>query len=68
MAEKVGQHTHCNMCGKAIPVSETLCSEECKEKFNKMVKKRKTLVYIMYVFIFIILGLFIISNMTGTVV
>lgn len=68
MAEKVGQHTHCNMCGKAIPVSETLCSEECKEKFNKMVKKRKTLVYIMYVFIFIILGLFIISNMTGTIV
>lgn len=67
MAEKVGQHTHCNMCGKAIPVSETLCSEECKEKFNKMVKKRKTLVYVMYVFIFIILGLFIISNMTGTI-
>ena len=65
MAEKVGQHTHCNMCGKAIPVDETLCSEECKEKFNTMVKKRRILVYIMYFFIFIILALFLITTMTG---
>ena len=65
MAEKVGQHTHCNMCGKAIPINETLCSEECKEKFNTMVKKRRILVYIMYFFIFIILALFLITTMTG---
>jgi len=65
MAEKVGQHTHCNMCGKAIPINESLCSEECKEKFNTMVKKRRMLVYIMYFFIFVILALFLITTMTG---
>lgn len=65
MAEKVGQHTHCNMCGKAIPVNETLCSDECKQKFNTMVKKRRMLVYIMYFFIFVILALFLITTMTG---
>jgi predicted nucleic acid-binding Zn ribbon protein len=65
MAEKVGQHTHCNMCGKAIPLSETLCSDECRKKFNTMVKKRKTLVYIMYFFIFVILALFLVTTMTG---
>jgi predicted nucleic acid-binding Zn ribbon protein len=65
MAEKVGQHSHCNMCGKAIPVDETLCSEECKEKFNTMVKKRRTIVYIMYFFIFVILALFLVTTMTG---
>jgi len=55
MAEKVGQHTHCQICGKAIPVSENLCSDECKQKYQSMVKKRKLLVYVMYALIFVIL-------------
>jgi predicted nucleic acid-binding Zn ribbon protein len=50
MVEKIGQHTHCHICGKAIPFSdsETLCSDECKQKYQGMLKKRKWLVYIMY--------------------
>ena len=59
MAEKVGQHTHCQICGKATPVNETLCSEECKQKYRAMIKKRKMLVYIMYGLIFFILILFL---------
>jgi len=65
MVEKVSQHTHCQICGKAIPVDETLCSEECKQKYRAMVKKRKWLVYIMYGLIFFILALFLVSSMSG---
>jgi len=62
MAEKVAQHTHCQICGKAIPISETLCSEECKEKYQGMIKKRKILMYIMYALIFVILITFVLSG------
>ena len=55
MVEKVAQHTHCQICGKAIPVDETLCSEECRQKYQAMAKKRKLLMYIMYGLIFVIL-------------
>jgi len=48
MVEKIPQHTHCQMCGKAIPVNETLCSEECKQKYQSILKKRRRYVYIMY--------------------
>jgi len=48
MASNVAQHSHCHMCGKSIPYGETLCSEECKQKYNKIVKRRKLLVYLMY--------------------
>ncbi len=61
MAGKIPQHSHCQMCGKAVPVDETLCSEECKENYQTMVKKRKRLVYIMYALIFFILALFLVN-------
>ena len=62
MAERVTQHTHCQICGKAIPISETLCSEECKQKYQTMVKKRKMLVYIMYALIVFIFLMLLLNN------
>jgi predicted nucleic acid-binding Zn ribbon protein len=62
MAEKVTQHAHCHICGKAIPLTETLCSEECRQKYNLMLKKRKMLVYVMYALIFFILAMYLITN------
>ena len=62
MVEKVSQHTHCQICGKAIPLSETLCSEECKQRYQSMIKKRKLLMYIMYALIFVILIMFLLSS------
>ena len=62
MVEKVAQHTHCQICGKAIPISETLCSEECKQRYQTMVKKRKILVYVMYGLIAFILVLYLYSS------
>jgi len=62
MVEKVAQHTHCQICGKAIPITETLCSEKCKQRYQTMVKKRKMLVYIMYGLIAFILVLFLFGS------
>ncbi len=62
MVEKVGQHSHCQICGKAIPISETLCSDECKQKYKGMIKKRKILMYIMYALIFVILIMFVLGS------
>ncbi len=62
MVEKVGQHSHCQICGKAIPISETLCSDECKQKYRGMIKKRKILMYIMYALIFVILIMFVLGS------
>ncbi len=48
MAESVPQHAHCQMCGKSIPYGETLCSEECKQKYHNVLRRRKLIVYLMY--------------------
>jgi len=48
MAEKIPPHNHCHVCMKAIPTDENYCSEECRQKFLKMQKKRKLVIYFMY--------------------
>lgn len=58
MTEKIPQHTHCQICGKAIAGEETMCSDECKQRYESMIKRRKWLSYILYgsmIFIVIIL-------------
>jgi len=61
MAEKVPQHKHCQVCGKPIPLEETLCSEECKQKYQKFMKKRKLMLYIMYAMIAAVVVLILVS-------
>lgn len=48
MVGSVPQHAHCQMCGKSIPYGETLCSEECKQKYQTLLRRRKLIVYLMY--------------------
>ena len=62
MTDIIKQHHHCQICGKAIPLSETFCSEVCKNKYSLMVKRRKLLVYAMYAIIGIILVIILLSN------
>ena len=62
MVEKVPQHSHCQICGKAIPLSETLCSEECKQKYNSLIKKRKMIAYIMYALIAVVIVVIVLSS------
>jgi len=63
MGDNIPQHSHCQMCGKAIPVTETLCSDDCRQKYYALVRKRKLLVYLMYGLIFaIVIILYLFSN------
>ncbi len=59
---KLLQHRHCQVCSKAIPISEEYCSDECNIEFSKLVKKRKGLVYIMYGMIVVIIVAMILTS------
>lgn len=63
MVEKIPPHNHCHMCMKAIPVGEKLCSEECRQRFNTLTKKRR------YIWLFlwaIIIGSIIVLMLVQT--
>lgn len=45
--ERIPQHRHCQMCHKAIPLEETMCSEACRLQWQGMMrKKRNQLIFI----------------------
>ncbi|MEM4311083.1 MAG: DUF2116 family Zn-ribbon domain-containing protein [Nitrososphaerales archaeon] len=58
---KIPPHTHCRICGKAIPVNREYCSNECKDKETKMQKRNKRM---QTLFIIIILVFFILMMIT----
>jgi len=62
MAESIPQHAHCHMCGKSIPVGETLCSEECKQKYQSLIKRRRIMLYLMYGILAVLLIVFLLSS------
>jgi predicted nucleic acid-binding Zn ribbon protein len=41
---------------KSIPVTETLCSEDCKQKYQKMMKRKRYLILFMWVMIIVFLA------------
>jgi predicted nucleic acid-binding Zn ribbon protein len=55
---------HCQICGKAILASdtETMCSEECKQRYQNLTKRRKMWIYIMYALIFVMIGVLFFSS------
>ncbi len=53
---QIPQHSHCKICGKAIPTDETFCSKDCEERFQAMTKKRKILIYVMYALMFFVIA------------
>jgi predicted nucleic acid-binding Zn ribbon protein len=57
------QHTHCQVCRKAIPTQETLCSEECKQQYEAMKKKNRMWVYVMYALMIFIIAVILISSL-----
>ena len=62
MTVTVPQHAHCLMCGKSIPYGETLCSEDCKQKYQRLLKRRKIMVYLMYGIIAALIVIFVLSS------
>ena len=62
MTEKIPQHAHCQICGKAIATEETMCSDECKQRYDSMIKRRKWLSYILYGSMIVIVVLLLLSG------
>ncbi|MBU0496908.1 MAG: DUF2116 family Zn-ribbon domain-containing protein [Candidatus Thermoplasmatota archaeon] len=62
MSETVPQHAHCHICGKAIPLKETLCSDACKQQYTTLLRRRKIIMYIMYGSIFAIIAIILLSS------
>ncbi|MEW6070016.1 MAG: DUF2116 family Zn-ribbon domain-containing protein [Candidatus Thermoplasmatota archaeon] len=62
MVEKLLQHKHCRICEKAISVDEELCSEECKTKWNMILKRRKLTMYFFYGVIILFIVLLLLSG------
>ena len=64
MAEKLVQHRHCQMCLKAIPLSEEYCNDECKEKWDQLIKanKKKNLIMILWMAVVVIVAVIIMSS------
>jgi len=64
MAE-VPQHTHCITCGRAIPLNEKFCSEECERAHKETIRKKKNQLLILYVAAIGIMLLALLSGMFG---
>ena len=59
---RIPPHTHCRICGKAIPVNKEYCSNECREKEIKIQKRNRRMnllfmIILMALFLFMILTL-----------
>ena len=61
MSERILQHKHCQICGKAVPIEEDFCSEECKEKMEQMVKKKRLWMYVFYALALVLVFMLIFS-------
>jgi predicted nucleic acid-binding Zn ribbon protein len=67
MAEKLLQHKHCSVCGKAIQLEDEFCSDECKNKYEQYMKKRKQMNLVMYAMIALLAVVLIGSMFIGPV-
>jgi len=60
MAERLVQHKHCPVCGKAMSVDRETCSDECASTRAVQQREKKRTLYLFYfsiVVLAIVLGL-----------
>lgn len=65
MVEKILQHKHCGVCGKAVPVDDAFCSDLCKDKFEVLMKKKRTTMLIFYTAMVFVIIVFILQAFLG---
>lgn len=58
MAERLVQHKHCPMCGKAMSASKEFCSDECEQAREAKQRERKRTLYTFYALIALMIVLF----------
>lgn len=49
--DKWGPHSHCMICGNAIPEGDKTCSEECDKKYQAEANKYKRQQKMNYIFL-----------------
>ncbi|MFW9936542.1 MAG: DUF2116 family Zn-ribbon domain-containing protein [Candidatus Thorarchaeota archaeon] len=54
--KKWGPHSHCPICGKAMPTDKTFCSQTCKDNYLAREKKQKKKGRIQMIFLFGMMG------------
>lgn len=60
MAERLVQHKHCPVCGKAMSADKETCSDECSLKRQAQMQEKKRTMYMFYlsiVVLVVVLGL-----------
>ena len=60
--EEIKPHKHCMNCGIAIPPDKTFCSKKCEDEWNFMLKKKKRMMIVNIVFIFILVFLLMVAG------
>jgi predicted nucleic acid-binding Zn ribbon protein len=58
MAERLVQHKHCPVCGKAMSVDKDTCSDECAVSRQSQQRERKRTLYLFYFSIVVLLIVF----------
>ena len=60
MAERLVQHKHCPVCGKAMSADKETCTDECAVTRQTQVQEKKRTLYLFYfsiVILAVVLGL-----------
>ncbi len=50
--KKWGPHSHCPICGKAMPADKQFCSQNCRDNYHGSQKKQKKKSRIQMIFMF----------------
>jgi len=58
--EKWGPHSHCIVCGAAIPEGKRFCSKECEDKYYESERKYKRAQTMMFLTLVGVVGLFMV--------
>jgi len=54
-------HRHCKVCGKVCAVGQETCSKACREKREEQQRSRRNSIYLMYLLIFVVVAVFLLS-------
>jgi len=54
MAERLVQHKHCPVCGKAMSAERETCSGECSIKRSTQMQEKKRTLYLFYISILVL--------------
>jgi len=50
--KKWGPHSHCPICGKAMPTDKQFCSQSCRDNYHTSQKKQKKKSRVQMIFMF----------------